>query len=143
MTYATSRSDMVIVPAQEQQQDITGAIEVIDELARAMRAFNITLCYCLLLTRTRVVAKSRTARHIAGQLARSSIPCLRAEVNERDAFSALFSVGGTLRQLTAADVNNLPAALSNAEKITLELEDRLNEHKERQDAQTDHSRAGG
>jgi len=52
-SFAMSQADLVIIPAQEQQQDVMAAIDVIAELQRDMRAINRRIPYVLLMTRTR------------------------------------------------------------------------------------------
>ena len=42
-------------------------------------------------------------------------------MHEREAFRAIFSFGGTLQTLTAAQVSNLPAAMANAKALASEL----------------------
>ncbi len=121
-SYAMSQSDLVIIPAQEQHQDVEAALDVIAEIHREMRVLRRQIPYTIVLTRTKVVAKSRTARHIAKQFAENTdIPVLAAEINERDAYAALFAIGGTLHQLAAADVNNLKAAKANAKAVSDEI----------------------
>lgn len=120
-SFAMSQADLVIIPAQEQQQDVTAAIDVIAELHRDMRATNRHIPYVLLMTRTRVVAKPRTARHIGAQLAARDLPMLTAEINERDAFASLFATGGDLRGLDPREVNNIESAIANAESLAAEV----------------------
>ena len=130
VSYAMSQADLVIIPAQEQQQDVAAALEVVEEIRREERALRRHIPFVVVFTRTKVVAKSRTARHIGMSFARQKdIPTLRAEINERDAFAALFSIGGTLHQLQASDVNNLNAAKANAAAVAAEI-DSLNSGKD-------------
>lgn len=124
-SFAMSQSDMVIIPTQEQQQDVTAAIDVIAELRRDMRATNRAVPYALVMTRTRVVAKPRSARFIARQLATSGIPMFTTEINERDAFASLFMTGGDLRGLDPDDINNIEAAIANAGAFAAEVIDWL------------------
>ncbi len=42
------------------------------------------------------------------------------EINERDAFSSIFSVGGSIRSLIPKEVNNLEAAINNVNEFTAE-----------------------
>lgn len=48
-SFAMSQSDLVIVPAQEQQQDVAAAIDVIAELHRDMRASRRTITRSLMM----------------------------------------------------------------------------------------------
>ena len=123
--FAMSRSDLVIIPAQEQQQDAAAAARVIEDLELDNRANNRDVPYALVMTRTRVVAKPRTARFIGRQLADAGIPIFTTEINERDAFAGLFTTGGNLRGLDPDEVNNIDAAIENAGAFASEVIDRL------------------
>ena len=66
-SYAISRADLVIVPCQGAQLDADQAVEIMKEIRREERAFRRQIPFAILFTRTRVVAKPRTARHIEEQ----------------------------------------------------------------------------
>ncbi|MBC6445272.1 MAG: ParA family protein [Alphaproteobacteria bacterium GM202ARS2] len=122
VSYAMTQSDLVIIPAQEQQQDALAAIDIIQEIERDSRAMRRTIPYSVLFTRTRVVAKSRTARHIAEQFRSSEkIDVFDTELNERDAFAALYTTGGTLRDLNSNVVNNIDKAIENSYAFAAEV----------------------
>lgn len=120
-SYAISQSDLVIVPMKEQQQDAMAAIDIIAEIHRDMKAVRRDISYAVLFTQSKVVAKSRTARFIAGQFRdNAAIDTFETEINERDAFSAIFSVGGSIRTLSRQEVNNLDAAIENVRAFAAE-----------------------
>ncbi|WP_066721870.1 ParA family protein [Sphingomonas pituitosa] len=121
-SYAISQSDLVIIPMKEQQQDALAAIDVAQEIYRDMKAVRRTIPFSVLFTQTKVVAKSRTARLIATQFrANESLQIFNTEINERDAFSAIFAVGGGVRSLNPREVNNLEAAVGNARDFAEEV----------------------
>jgi len=121
-SYAISQSDLVIVPMKEQQQDALAAVEVIKEIHRDMKAVRRNIAYAILFTQSKVVAKSRTARFIAEQFrSNQQFDIFKSEINERDAFSAIFSVGGSVRSLNPKEVNNLEAAINNVNEFTAEV----------------------
>ncbi|SEA87660.1 ParA family protein [Rubrimonas cliftonensis] len=125
-SYAISQSDLVIVPMKEQQQDASAALDVIAEIHRDMKAVRREIDYAVLFTQSKVVAKSRTARHIARQFRENDrVAVFDVEINERDAFSALFAVGGTVRDLDPKSVNNLAAAIDNVAAFAAETIERL------------------
>lgn len=134
-SYAISMSDLVIIPMKEQQQDAWAAMDVIKQIKLESRARRATIPFAMLFTQTRVVAKSRTARHIASQFrASKSIPCFDTEINDRDAFSALFNIGGTIHDLKPSDVNNIAAAKENASLFAEETISLLRENKKNKEA---------
>lgn len=126
MSYAVSQSDLVVIPVKEQQQDAEAAIDVIREIRRDMKAVRRTIPYAVLFTMTKVVAKSRTARLINRQFrASDAIETFATEINERDAFAAIFAAGGSIRSLDPAEVNNIEAAFANVRDFTVEVIERL------------------
>jgi chromosome partitioning protein len=134
-SYAISMSDLVIIPMKEQQQDAWAAMDVIKQIKMESRARRAVIPFSMLFTQTRVVAKSRTARHIAAQFrASKNIPCFQTEINDRDAFSAIFSIGGTIYDLKTSDVNNIDAAKENANQFADEVVEILRAGKKNKEA---------
>jgi len=124
--FAISQSDLVIIPTQEQQQDADEALTVMKEIKNLEKISRRTLPFSILFTRTKVIAKSRTARFIASQFISSkSIDCFRTEIHERDAFSALFTTGKTIRNLDQTMNNGVPKAIENVEKYAKEFVEKL------------------
>lgn len=134
-SYAISMSDLVIIPMKEQQQDAWAAMDVIKQIQLEGRARRKAIPFAMLFTQTRVVAKSRTARHIAAQFrASKNIPCLDTEINDRDAFAAMFSIGGTVYDLKTSDVNNIKAAKQNVNLYAEEVIQLLRDSKQSKEA---------
>lgn len=122
MSYAISQADLVVIPMKEQQQDALAALDVIQEIHRDMKATRRRIPYAVLFTQTRAAVKSRTARHIAAQFRDNPhIDTFKTEINERDAFAAMFSMGGTVAGMSSADVNGLDKALANIEDFRAEV----------------------
>lgn len=113
VSYAMSLSDLVLVPAGEEQQDADAALETLSEVERESRARRKTIPAAILLARTNAAVKSRLERFIATELRRRA-RVLEIELNRRTAFSALHNSGGTLRQLDDTDVNGVGRAIENA-----------------------------
>lgn len=125
-SYAISQSDFVIIPMKEQQQDANAAIAIIEEIHRDMKAVRRTIPFAVLFTQTKVVAKSRTARFVSGQFRQNDkVDTFQTEIHERDAYSAIFAAGGSVRDLNAKEVNNLEAAIVNAQDFAAEVIDKL------------------
>lgn len=114
MSYAISQADLVIIPLKEQQQDAMAALDVIQEIHRDMKATRRKIPYSVLFTQSRAAVKSRTAKHIAKQFRDNpKIDTFNVEIHERDAFSAIFTIGGTVRDMSAKSVGNLDKAIEN------------------------------
>ncbi|MFK7876382.1 MAG: AAA family ATPase [Paracoccaceae bacterium] len=126
MSYAISQSDLVIIPIKEQQQDALAALNVMQEIHRDMKATRRNIPYAVLFTQSRAAVKSRTARHIAAQFRDSpEIDCFETEIHERDAFAAMFSMGGTIAGMDPSLVNGLDRALANIEAFRTEVTAKL------------------
>lgn len=122
ITYAASRADLVIVPMQESKPDGDMSAKVIAEIATLSSTFRRPIPFVVLLTRTKVVAKSRTARLVGGEIrAHPQLRVLQTEINERDAFAALWTHGCAVRDLNGLEVNNVAAAINNAHAYTAEV----------------------
>ncbi len=126
MSYAISQADLVIIPMKEQQQDALAALDVIQEIHRDMKATRRKIPYAVLFTQSRAAVKSRTARHIGTQFrGNEHIDTFDTEIHERDAFAAMFSIGGTVADMPPSKVNGLDRALENIEAFRAETIARL------------------
>lgn len=126
--FAIGESDLVIIPAQEQHQDAQGALETLAEVRREGRARRRDIQACVLLTRTKMAVKSRTQRHIGHQLrALPGVMVFDVELAERDAFSALFTTGGSLYSMDPKDVNQIDKAIANARSVGQAVIDLMSE----------------
>lgn len=122
MSYAISQADLVVIPMKEQQQDAVAALDVIQEIHRDMKATRRKIPYAVLFTQSRAAVKSRTARHIGAQFRDApQIDTFATEIHERDAFAAMFSIGGTIADMDKGKVNGIDKALANIEAFRAEL----------------------
>ncbi len=124
VSYAIGRADLVLIPLQGSQLDANEAAKVIKLIKRESRTFRREIPFVAVLSRTSYI-KPRTARHIETDLKEQGIPILPVEMVERDAFKALFSFGGTLYDLTAAEVSSPEKAIANAEALAQAVIDHL------------------
>lgn len=133
MSYAISQADLVIIPLKEQQQDAMAALDVIQEIHRDMKATRRNIPYAALFTQSRAAVKSRTAKHIAKQFRDNpKIDTFTVEIHERDAFSAIFTIGGTVRGMSAKSVSNLDKAVENIDGFRDEVIAKLRQLREAQ-----------
>jgi chromosome partitioning protein len=119
--YAMSRADLVIIPVQGSHLDATEAAKAIKLVRAQERVFKRTIRYAILFTRTSAAIRTRTLQSIEAEFAANNIPMLNTQLNERDAYRALFAFGGTLAGLDPAQVSNITAALLNARVFTQEV----------------------
>lgn len=81
--------------------------------------------HVVLLTRTSPSVRSRSLAHIQKSLIEAGVPVLTTELNERDAFKAVFAFDVTLDQLDPKDVPNLDKAKLNVMELAQEVVARL------------------
>lgn len=123
---AVTRADFVIVPTQGSELDAEQAgkaLNVIKQHEKSMRRANseYKLPFKVLLTRTNAAIRARTLAHIQKSMIDAGIPVFEAEMNEREAFKAIFSFRQPLENLDRTAVSNVEKAISNAEEFALEV----------------------
>jgi chromosome partitioning protein len=79
------------------------------------------LPYAVLLTRTNPVIRTRTMSHIQKGLIDAGVPVMETELNDREAFRAVFSFRQTLAGLVPTEVANPDKAQANVEDFALEI----------------------
>jgi chromosome partitioning protein len=122
---AITQADFVIIPTQGSELDASEASRAISVIIQNEKMTKKRLPFAVLLTRTQVTVRSRGLAHIEKGLADAGIPVLTTELNEREAFKAVFSYGQTLDGLNAADVPNLDKAKLNVLDFVEEVFERL------------------
>lgn len=115
MVFAALRFDLVVTPLMASTMDAIEAIKASELVASfGKRAGNNLLHQCL-LTRVPAALKPRTVGTVVAQLRAREIDILQAALIEKEAFKALFEVGGDLAALEAHGVAGVPAARRNIE----------------------------
>src|SRR4051794_35055786 len=94
--YAMSRADLVIIPTQGSQLDAAEAVKALKlvrnmEKARGGKAIPTAV----LFTRTSAALKPRTLQAIMVEFVDGGVKILNTQMNERDAFRAIFTFGGS------------------------------------------------
>jgi chromosome partitioning protein len=122
---AISQADFVVIPTQGSQLDANQASRAIRAVLQSQQMTRKPIPYAVLLTRTSSSIRTRGLAHIQNGLIGAGIPVLETELNERDAFKAIFSFQQTLDGLSASEVPNLDKAKSNVEEFAREILARL------------------
>lgn len=125
VVYAISQADLVIIPTQGSQLDANEASRAIRVVLQSQKMTKTATPYAVLLTRTNTTIRTRGLAHIQNGLIAAGIPVLNTELNERDAFRAVFSFQQTLDGLNAAEVPNLDRAKLNVWEFVHEVVERL------------------
>jgi len=123
--YAISQADFVVIPTQGSELDANEASRAIRVLLQSEKMTGKRKPYAVLLTRTSTSIRTRSLVHIQNGLINAGIPVLETELNERDAFKAVFSFRQTLDGLSPADVPNLDKAKLNVLEFVEEVFERL------------------
>lgn len=136
VAYAISRADLVIIPTQGSQLDAAEATKAIKLIKQQEKAFNKKIPFSILFTRTSAAIKPRTLQHIQAELNKYGILCFSAQMNEREAYRAIFSFGGTLQDLPEKGVGNIEAAVINARALAGEVISMLRQNAQPEQQQT-------
>ena len=126
--YAITQADFVVIPTQGSQLDANEASRAIRVVMQSEKMTQKKKPYAVLLTRTNASIRTRGLAHIQNGLIDAGIPVLQTELNERDAFKAVFAFRQTLDGLDPADVPNLDKAKLNVIQFTQEVFGRLAAH---------------
>ena len=123
---AITQADLVLIPLQASGVDArqaSRAVELIQEEEEALGGRDIP--FRVLLTRTNPVISTRIEKEIVRALADAGLPLLQTHLNERQAFKAIFVRRLALSELDPEQVNGVPEALRNADRLADELVDVL------------------
>jgi len=121
VAYAISRADLVVIPSQGSQLDAAEAAKAVRLIRQQEKAFARRIPHAVLFTRTSAAIKPRTLQHIRGEFEAHGVPALETQMNEREAFRAIFSFGGTIDSLNAGQVGGLDGAVKNARAFAAEV----------------------
>lgn len=121
---AITQADLVLIPMQASGVDARQAgraVALIHEEEEALDGRRIP--FRVLLTRTSPAISTRIEKEIVKALAEAGLPLLETHLNERQAFKAIFVRRLALSELDPIQVNGLPEALRNAERLAAEIID--------------------
>jgi chromosome partitioning protein len=118
---AVSQADLAVIPIQGSQLDAEQASRAIKVIKQREKMTGRALPYAVLLTRTNPVIRTRTMSHIQKGLIDAGVPVMETELNDREAFRAVFSFRQPLVGLDPMEVANLDKAQANVEDFALEI----------------------
>lgn len=119
--YAIAAADLVIIPTQGSPLDAKQAARTVQVVRDGQKAMAAKKDHAVLLTRTSPSVRSRGLAHIQKSLIEAGVPVLETELNERDAFKALFTYDVTLDHLDPKEVPNLDKAKINVMEFAEEV----------------------
>jgi len=119
------RADLALIPMKGSQLDADEAAAVIKLIKRQEIVFRRPIPFRVFFSQTSPAIMDKGMRDIADQLRAAGIPLMKTSMVDRAAFKVPFRVGGSLYDLTAADVRNPAVAIQNAEEFATEVRDIL------------------
>ncbi|CAN7619459.1 AAA family ATPase [Neorhizobium sp. LjRoot104] len=123
MSRALARAQLVVIPIQASPTDAELAARAIHLIQEEEQAFEKTIPYRILFTRTSPAIATKLEKQITSQLTAGDVPTFRNHLYERSAYKALFYHQLDLVELDPSEVNGLPAARDNALRLAEELVD--------------------
>lgn len=121
VSHAIARSDLVLVPMAPTALDAKEAARAVNLVREEGLLMGRTIPFRVVFTTTSPLIPTKEERAIIQQLERTKVPVLKAHLNNRVAFQAIFSRRLTLPELKASEVNGLDAAIKNADEFAAEV----------------------
>jgi chromosome partitioning protein len=121
MSRALARANLAVIPIQASPTDAELAAKAIRLIQEEEQAFEKTIPYRILFTRTSPVIATKLEKAILAQLKGGEVPTFSNHLNERAAYKSLFYHQLDLDELDSNEVNGLPQARENALRLAEEL----------------------
>lgn len=121
--FAVSQADLVLVPCQGSHLDAEQAkraVHVIRKMGQTSRPAR-SIPFAVVFTRTAVAVKNRSYKALREMILSAHVPSLKTELNEREAFRAVFSFKQRLANLDPALVANIGKAQANVDALVREV----------------------
>ena len=119
-TFVMAKSNLVIIPMGDEQQDADAAIDTLSQVRLDGEMAGRDIPARVLFARTKAAVKSGIAKDINKQM-RAHVPCFEVELKDRSAYSNLHNMGGTLQDLEKGRVGRLDKAIDNAQAFAAEV----------------------
>lgn len=117
---AIAAANLVIIPTQGSQLDARQAGEALKLIRKAERR-GAKIPTRILFTRTSSVIRTKNLDAVQKQFRDAGVLMFDTHMHEREAFRAVFSIGGTLEALDPKAVANGPKAIANARGLLGEV----------------------
>ena len=114
MAFTAMRPDLVVTPLAGSHLEAIQAVKAAEMVRAFSQRGGRPLAHRCLLTRVPAAIRPRSLRAVVEQLRRHQVELLPTALLEKEAFRALFAVGGGFESLQADGVSGVPAARTNA-----------------------------
>lgn len=118
---AVSRADLVIIPCQGSQDDADEAVKTIKLVKRQSRLIKRDIPVSILMTRTQAAIMPRTLKYIIQQFSEAGVDMFQNSIIEREAFKAIRSFGGSVKNLNPKEVSGITNAIDNVSAFAQEV----------------------
>lgn len=125
VSYAITRSDLVLIPVKPSMLDAREAAKAISLVKRTQEVANRTIDYSILFSQMPAALVTKNFRDIQAQFERLEVPVLDVQMIEREAFRTIFSIGGSVHTLKDSQVGGLEAARGNSLSLANAVVERL------------------
>jgi len=122
---AISCADLVITLCQGSQDDADEAVKTIKLIKRQARVLGRAIPFSVLMTRTHPAITPRTYKHILKQFEEAGVDLFKTSLIDREAFRAIRSFGGILKDLPKKEVSGLENAVKNTKAFAAEVIQKL------------------
>lgn len=122
---ALSRAQLAVIPIQASDLDADQAAKAIGLVKAEEQAFQRSIPYRVVFTRTNPAIKTRIEKAIIRELGQGRVPAFATQLNERSAFKAMFHYKLTLDEIDPRLVDGIDKARENAEAFAAEVVDLL------------------
>ena len=129
VSYAISRSDLVVIPCKPSMLDAHEVAKAVSLINRTQDMTGIKIPYCVLFSQMPAALRTRNFGDISRQFTELAIPVLPVQLIEREAFRSIFSFGGSIHTLSPKEVSGLPAARQNSLALTTAVIRQINSSK--------------
>lgn len=121
VAYAISRADLVIIPSQRSALDAGEAAKAIALIKNQSKIARREIPFSVLLTRTNPAIRSKGLKRMIESLDQNQVNCLITELQEREAYKAIFDYACPLSELETGQVSGLDKARTNAANYAAEV----------------------
>jgi chromosome partitioning protein len=119
--FAVTAADLVVVPLQRSLLDAGEAAKAVKLVKIQSKVTGRNIPVSLLLTRTSLAIRTKALKRMLSSMDSKKIDSFETEMNEREAFRAVFDHTATLSQLKESQVSGLDKARQNAAEFAAEV----------------------
>jgi chromosome partitioning protein len=128
VTYAISQANLVIIPCQASQNDAKEAVKTVKTIRNSARMIGRDIPYSVLFTRASAAFYTKNTKYITAEFEGAGVDLFSVSLIDREAFKNIFSFGGSVNTLEAANKKeraSIDKASENARLFAAEVKKKL------------------